>query len=424
MIGVVADDVTGATDVAAALSERGLRTRLRFGVPSGSDDRVRGLDAIVVALKSRSIHPDEAVSQSVAAVQWLKRVGADQYYFKYCSTFDSTESGNIGPVTEALASALGQRMVITTPSSPAHGRTVYDGYLFVGKTLLAESHMRDHPLNPMKDSSTLRLLEAQSEQPIGLLSLDTIRTGVTATKAAIDAARDDGVVQLVSDATSVEDLDVVARAAVDMTLWAGAAGLVSSIASLVSHPEQQDHPDRASNGRDATAILAGSCSARTLEQIASFREGPSDFSFFLDQESTSDPKAMALSALAWYDSLPANVVPLIYSSLPPKGLKEVQKALGADEASSLFENALGRIAAGLVQRGVKRLVTAGGETSGAIIDALRLTSAEVDDELAIGVPWIYSRERNIRLALKSGNFGDVDLFRNLAATHDEGANDE
>jgi uncharacterized protein YgbK (DUF1537 family) len=415
MIGVIADDVTGATDVAAALKRSGLRTLLTFGVPENLD---ASSDALVVALKSRNLEAGKAIDQSLAALDRLRNAGADRFYFKYCSTFDSTDRGNIGPVTEALADQLGVPMVVTTPSSPEHGRTVYRGHLFVGDTLLAESPMRDHPLSPMTDSSVVRLLAAQSKGDIGLLNLDTVRAGVVSVREAVDTMRRSGVRQLVADATSTEDLLVLGQACADSPLTAGAMGLMSGIASSDATPHVTSPVVPSAEPWAPTVLIAGSCSARTLEQIECYQERRSEHSYRLDSAAHSDAASMGAAALAWYDDHGRDSVPLIYSSLPPARLKEVQARLGTDVAGALFEQAAAIIARGLIERGVTRLITAGGETSGAVMDALGVTTAEIGDEAATGVPWLHCRDRTRSLALKSGNFGEPDFLDSLASDHE------
>jgi uncharacterized protein YgbK (DUF1537 family) len=412
MIGVIADDVTGATDVAAVLRDHGIRTLLAFGIPPA--DRVgTGFGAIVVALKTRNLPAPLAVAQSVAALDWLQRSGVERFYFKYCSTFDSTYEGNIGPVTEAFAARLNVPIVVTTPSSPQHGRTVYLGHLFVGDTLLAESHMRHHPLTPMEDSSVPRMLQAQSESEVGLIRHETIRGGSALIRNRISVLAAEGIRQVVADAVDDDDLASIATALEGSTFSAGAAGLISGIAA--THPPgfvglAAWGPQPA--GR--TAILAGSCSRRTLEQIESFRSAHPTRTHQLDSSGNINAKALSAIALDWFDSLDTPTPALIYSSLPPEQLEAIQARVGREAAGILFEGAAAMIAKGLIQRNVSRLVVAGGETSGAVVAALGIEVAEVGPDAAPGVPWIRPDGTQLELALKSGNFGEADLFTNLA----------
>ncbi|GAA1169666.1 hypothetical protein GCM10009584_08200 [Ornithinimicrobium humiphilum] len=410
-VGVVADDYTGATDVALALRGAGLRTVLLFGPPA-PDVVLPAHDAAVIALKTRTVPASDAVAASLEAADWLQAAGARQLYFKYCSTFDSTAEGNIGPVLDALAAASGADVVVTTPSSPDHGRTVYHGQLFVDGTPLAESHMAHHPLTPMTDSSLPRLLGAQTEAQVDLLPLSTIREGVPRVGAAMQEAKAGGVGYLVADALDDADLAVLARACADQPLIAGAAGLAKALGLVTPGAiGGQDHgptPDPVGTAR--SAVLAGSCSARTLQQIAYFEEAGNP-SLRLDAREHRELDEMVAHALDWVDGLSDSATPLIYSSVPADQLREAQEALGAQQSAQLLESALALIAVGLIARGFRRLVSAGGETSGAIVDALRVSGVEVGQEVAPGVPWVFTlADAPLALLLKSGNFGDVELF--------------
>ncbi|MFS0911148.1 3-oxo-tetronate kinase [Microbacterium sp. 179-I 3D2 NHS] len=402
MIGVIADDVTGATDVAAALRRAGLRTLLVLG--SEIPDDAAPADGIVIGLKTRSLPAAEAVTQSLAALSALRGRGADRIYVKYCSTFDSTAEGNIGPVTEAVADALGANLVVTTPAAPLHGRTVYRGHLFVGDVLLAETHMRDHPVTPMRDSSVPRLLAAQSAGRVGLLPLETVRQGADAVAEAIRAARGDGVRHLVADAAEDADLAVVAAAVDGEPLVAGSAGLVGAIAlrDTVSGSTAPAPPA----GR--TAIIAGSCSRRTLEQIDRFvSTGAPAYRVAAEPGDSADD--LAARALEWWDRQAADSAALIYSSSPASERRD-----DVPGAGELYERTAGLIAAQLADRGIRRMLIAGGETSGEVIRSLGTVVAEVGEEVAPGAPWIHDAARDVHLILKSGNFGDEDLFVEVA----------
>ncbi|WP_205288725.1 3-oxo-tetronate kinase [Leifsonia aquatica] len=415
MLGVVADDVTGATDVAAALSRAGLRTLLSLTSDLGDPETAAetaadaaagdsAVDAIVVGLKTRSLPAAEAVAQSLAAVDALRRRGARQFYVKYCSTFDSTAEGNIGPITEALAVRLGARTVVTTPAAPLHGRTVYQGHLFVGDALLDETHMREHPITPMRDSSVPRLLRPQSAGAVGLLPLDAVRAGAVQVRERIAAAEADGIGQLVADAVSEDDLSTLAEAIDDAVLVAGSAGLIGAMALRRPRSEAAAVPPPTAR----TAIIAGSCSRRTLEQIDRFRatEAPSHHIVATAGDTAT---SLAERALAWWDELPEGASGLLYSSSPAD-----ERASTVAGAAELYEQAAGRIAAGLAQRGVQRMLIAGGETSGAVIRALGTGTAIVGEEAALGAPWIHDVEHDLHLVLKSGNFGEPGLFVDVA----------
>ncbi|WP_410598973.1 3-oxo-tetronate kinase [Amycolatopsis sp. lyj-90] len=406
-LGAIADDFTGATDVAVAFRRGGLRTLLFFGVPPETEV-LPPHDAIVIALKSRAIPAENAVSSSLEALRWLRNRKAEQIYFKYCSTFDSTPHGNIGPVLDALSRALSSDRAVMTPSSPEHGRTQYQGHLFVGETLLAESPMRDHPATPMTDSHLPRLLRAQTTTPVALVTHDIVRRGETAVREAIDGKS--GYVLV--DALTEDDLRLLGRVVVNAPLVAGAAGLAAGLAAARASATPLPTETRAPAG--PAVVLSGSCSARTLEQVAvMLRLGRP--AHRLDPVATPDPDALAAEALAWYDSL-TEPGPLVYSSSSPAELKRTQEELGVERSAGILEKATGLIALGLAGRGVRRLVAAGGETSGAIVTALDVRGGVIGAEAAPGVPWIHPvGDRHPALLLKSGNFGDPDLLATASA---------
>lgn len=403
MIGVIADDMTGATDVAAALRRAGLRTLLVLGTEL--DEHAGPADGIVIGLKTRSLPVEEAVAQSLAALTLLRRQGADRIYVKYCSTFDSTDEGNIGPITEAIADALRADLVVTTPAAPLHGRTVYRGHLFVGDVLLAETHMRDHPVTPMRDSSVPRLLAAQCTAPVGLLPLDVVQRDADSVREVMRRSRAEGIRHLVADAVTDTDLAVLADAVNGEILVAGSAGLVGAMA-LRETAAGATAPTPPS-GR--TAIIAGSCSRRTLEQIDRF-VGSGGPAHHVVAEPGDTAEELAARAVEWWEHLPSDADALLYSSTP--AAERRQDVPGAGE---LYERAAGLIASQLSDRGVKRLLVAGGETSGEVVRALGTTVAVVGEEVAPGAPWIHDEERDVHLVLKSGNFGEEDLFVEVAA---------
>lgn len=409
MIGIIADDVTGGTDVAVACRRQGLRTGIVFGEPhEHSIDP--SWDVGVVALKTRTIPAADAVAQSLAAAKTLQAQGADQLYLKYCSTFDSTADGNIGPVLEALASLVGARRVVTTPSSPEHGRTVSGGQLFVNGVPLTESPMRDHPLTPMRDSDLVRLLDRQLTAPSSrVLPLDLVHAGADALRTAIADPQHEAR-YLFPDAITDDDLLTIARAALHEPLLAGAAGLAGALArAVVESRPAAEHPTPSADDSGRTIVLAGSCSRRTLEQIDAMRSAGRPM-HRLDALDSRDPATLAARALAWYDSLDhASPAPLIYASLPPEELHAVQERLGVERSATILEDAISLVAQGVRDRGVTRFITAGGETSGAVIAALAVRGGEIGAEAARGVPWIHGQD-GTRFLLKSGNFGDPDLL--------------
>ncbi len=426
MIGAIADDLTGATDVAAAFGSAGLRVGLFFGGIDPSASTVE-FDVIVVGLKTRTVPADEAVARSVAVAQALAARGCAQVYVKYCSTFDSSPAGNIGPVADALAAELHAGSVVFAPTTPAQGRTVYQGHLFVGDVLLSESSMRDHPLTPMTDASLPRVLRAQTTHEVGLVAHDAVRAGSVSSRIARLHAQ--GADFVIVDALDDADLDEVARAVRGDRLVTGAAGLAAAIARDTARStgaragDADDTAERLAAAGTAAA-LAGSCSARTREQIARWQQlSPA---LRLDPVTTPDSEQLAAHALAWYERVQGSGTPLIFSSADPAELHRSQQTLGAGRAAELVEHALGLIATGLVRRGVDRLIVAGGETSGEVVRALGVTHGRIGAEAAPGVPWIFAdRPAPIALLLKSGNYGDTDLLVRAAGvrtthTHDSG----
>ncbi|WP_417563504.1 four-carbon acid sugar kinase family protein [Microbacterium sp.] len=447
MIGAIADDLTGATDVAAAFRSAGLRVALFFGGVDAAAS-MSGLDAVVVGLKTRTAPVADAVAQSVAAARALTALGCTQLYVKYCSTFDSQPTGNIGPIVDAIVAEVGSTTaagtaaiiaaagtdprlepnargadagtVVFAPTTPAQGRTVYQGHLFVGDVLLSDSPMRDHPLTPMTDANLLRLLRPQTTHGVGLADHAAVRAGADAVARRLADLRAQGADYVVVDALDGHDLDTVARAVRDARVVTGAAGLAAALgrarAAASFLPADDTDARLASHG--TAAVLAGSCSARTREQIARWH-GPA---LLLDPIALPDGDALAHDALAWYQRARVDGVPLIFSSAEPAGLRRVQDALGADRAAEIVERALGLIAVGLVRHGVDRLVVAGGETSGAVVHALGVTGGLVGAEAAPGVPWIFAdAPAPVALLLKSGNYGDPDLLVRAAGAGAAGA---
>lgn len=377
----------------------------------------------MVALKSRMVPAADAVESSMAALAWLRQQGAGQLYFKFCSTFDSTPRGNIGPVLDALADATGAKYVALTPSSPEHRRSQYQGRLFVEDVLLGESHMRDHPVTPMTDSYLPRLLSAQTRERVALIGLGTVRQGPAAVRAALRDAAAGGARYVLVDGIEESDLRVLGRAVADAPLVAGAAGLAAGLAHARATGAKKaragdtgDTGDTGDAPHGPAAVLSGSCSRRTLEQIAALADAGRPM-YYLDAVAVPDPVALADAALAWYDALPAGGgAPVLYSSVNPERLREVQRALGTERSAAVLEKATGLIASGLAGRGVHRLIAAGGETSGAVVNALGVTGARVGAEAARGVPWIHPLGgRPLALLLKSGNFGGPDLLTDVSA---------
>lgn len=403
-IGCIADDFTGGSDVAAALRRAGLSVALLLDVPDADAD-LPATDAVVIALKTRTVPATEAVRTSLAALEWLQSRDVDRVYFKYCSTFDSTDDGNIGPVTDALLSRLGESTTVVCPASPEHGRTMYRGHLFVHDQLLSESSMRHHPLTPMTDSDIVAVLGRQTEAAVGRLSLITAREGVEATRSTIKELRAAGVRHVVTDAIDDTDLRVLAEATTDLRLLTGGAGLAGALgAVLAAEGDLAAAPGALPDG--PAVVLAGSCSAATLAQVAEATEVMP--SYRLDPSATPEPGEMLRAATDWLSAHRGDERVLIYSSAGPEDRERARAAMGSDIAEHL-EHILGELARTAVAQGVRRVVVAGGETSGAVVRALGVRSVVVDHEADRGVPWCLTGD-GVALLLKSGNFGSEDLL--------------
>jgi 3-dehydrotetronate 4-kinase len=408
-LGCIADDFTGATDLANNLVRSGMRAVQTLGVPGGPLDA--DVDAVVVALKSRTTPPAEAVQESLAALRWLQAQGARQIYFKYCSTFDSTAQGNIGPVTEALMDALGADFTIATPAFPDNQRTVFKGYLFVGDVLLSESGMRDHPLTPMRDANLVRVLQAQCKRKVGLIDYRAVAKGEAAIRERIAELRAAGVAIAVVDATSNDDLLRLGPALKDLALVTAGSGVAIALPAnfgIAPSPAASRLP--AAEGR--RAIVSGSCSQATNRQVQAFIASGAP-AFAIDPLRIAAGDDVAGQALAWAAPLLASGPVLVYSTAQPDDVKAAQGRLGSGEAGALVERTLATIAAGLVEAGVRQLVVAGGETSGACVQALGVQQLQIGPQIDPGVPWCWGRDtrgRPLHLALKSGNFGADDFF--------------
>ena len=414
-LGCIADDFTGATDLANNLVRAGMRVLQTVGVPDAAPtiQAVGDADAVVVALKSRTVSPEAAVAASLEALAWLRAAGAEQIYFKYCSTFDSTPRGNIGPVAEALMQALGCRFTIATPAFPDNQRTVFKGHLFVGDVLLSESGMKDHPLTPMTDANLVRVLQAQCRGRVGLVDHATVGLGTASIRERMAALQGKGAAIAIVDAVSNADLLRLGEAVAGMPLVTGGSGVAIGLpANFGFAPSPAASALPSARGRQA--IVSGSCSAATQRQVARFIEsGGAAFAI--------DPLAgplggAAAAALGWAaNALEAGPV-LVYSTAPPSAVQAVQAAIGTENAGEQVERCLAGVATGLVELGVGQLVVAGGETSGACVQALGIERLQIGPQIAPGVPWCHAHTTiagldGLHLALKSGNFGGDDFFR-------------
>ena len=410
-LGCIADDFTGATDLANNLVRAGMRVVQTIGVPG--TPLAADADAVVVSLKSRTIAPADAVRQSLEALTWLKGQGAEQIYFKYCSTFDSTEKGNIGPVTDALMDALGTQFTIATPAFPDAGRSVFKGYLFVGDVLLNESGMQDHPLTPMKDANLMRVLQPQTHHKVGLIDHQAVSAGATAVQGRMAELIANGVGIAIVDALNNQDLIGLGPALKGLPLVTAGSGVAIALPAnfeIAPNPAASALP----SVTGACAIVSGSCSRATNGQVEHFLS-TGDPAYELDPMALTEDDRVEQAVLRWADAmLPHGRPLLVYSTANPEKLKAVQHRLGVQQASERVERALATIACGLASRGVRQLVVAGGETSGSVVQALQMHQLQIGSQIDPGVPWCAGRSEllgeTMLITLKSGNFGAKDFF--------------
>jgi len=419
VLGCIADDFTGATDLANNLVRAGMRVVQAIGVPEAPSAGAErppldaDVDAVVVALKSRTVAPAEAIAQSLDALRWLQAQGAQQIYFKYCSTFDSTPQGNIGPVTEALMDALNCDFTIATPAFPDNKRTVFKGYLFAADVLLNESGMQNHPLTPMTDPNLVRVLQAQCERRVGLIDYAVVARGAAAIDERIAQLKAEGVSIAIVDAVSNDDLLRMGPALAKMPLVTAGSGVAIGLpANFGLAPSSQASALPKAGGK--TAVVSGSCSLATNRQVQDFiqRGGAA---MAVDPLRIAQGVDVAAEALAWAAPLIDKGPVLVYSTADAGAVKSVQGKLGVEEAGAMVERTIAAIARGLVERGVRQLVVAGGETSGACVQALGISQMQIGPQIDPGVPWCHARcdaapEAGLHIALKSGNFGSDDFF--------------
>jgi uncharacterized protein YgbK (DUF1537 family) len=411
-LGCIADDLTGATDLALMLAREGLRTVQTIGIP-GADLDLSDADAVVVALKSRTIPAQEAIEQSLTSAEALRKAGAQHLFFKYCSTFDSTDEGNIGPVTEALLECTKSDFTLACPAFPANGRTVYKGHLFVNGVPLHESSMKDHPLTPMQDSNLVRVLQRQTRLSVGLVAFEDVEAGPDAIRSAFAREKAAGHQVVIVDALTDTHLRAIGLAAAGMPLITGGSGVAMGLPAAYrgdAAPAPSLHSDGFAAPAGREIILAGSCSSATRQQVeTAIRNGIP--ALRLDPMALASGEATAKTALAWLDAQPADYPILIYSTATPEEVQDVQRRLGRMNAGEIVESTLAQIAQALPGLGFTRLIVAGGETSGAVVKALSVNALTIGPEIDPGVPWTRSLAgADLALALKSGNFGAPDFF--------------
>ncbi len=410
VLGCIADDFTGATDLAGLLARSGVRVSLRIGVPDSPPVETAAFE--VIALKSRTAPVADAIAENKAALKWLQGAGASRFFWKYCSTFDSTAEGNIGPVAEALMQDLGTDQTIYCPAFPENGRSIFMGNLFVGQDPLAESSMKDHPLTPMRDSNLMRLLAPQVTAPVGLADRLTVAQGPVALRAELDRLKTEGVAHVVIDAVANADLEIIAEACFDMPLMTGGSAVAMPLPALylADGTLSADAPKaRAPELGAGTILLSGSCSAMTNKQVADYTSrGVPAFQL--------DPLALAENgperALDWLAKQDLDAAPLIYATANPESVRAAQAKLGVAGAGEIIEVTLSACAVAARDNGARRVIVAGGETSGAVTKALGVTQLDIGIEIAPGVPWTYCQSggHQIALTLKSGNFGSETFF--------------
>jgi uncharacterized protein YgbK (DUF1537 family) len=415
-LGCIADDFTGATDLANNLVRAGMRVVQTVGVPTKALSE--SADAVVVSLKSRTIAPNQALAQSLAALDWLKQHKAEQIYFKYCSTFDSTEQGNIGPVIDALMDALDADFTVATPAFPDAGRTVYRGYLFVGDVLLNESGMQNHPLTPMRDPNLVRVLKPQTRHAVGLVDYRATGCDEQAVRERIAALRQEGVGVAVVDVLNNEDLLRIGRACAELPLVTAGSGLAIGLPANFGI-EPNDTASVLPKPAGQQAVVSGSCSRATQSQVAAFIESGGQAIALDPMALSQDPDKLDSYIQEAVAALGAKPI-LVYSTTTPEQLAQIQASLGAMAAGELVEQWLAQVACALVQAGVRQLVVAGGETSGAVVQALGIEQLRIGGQIDPGVPWCHAMANlgpsdgdhltPLHISLKSGNFGGVDFF--------------
>jgi 3-dehydrotetronate 4-kinase len=415
LLGAIADDSTGASDLANTLVKQGMRTVQSIGIPSADFD-LGDADAIVVALKSRTAPAAQAVAESLAALAWLRESGVKQVFFKYCSTFDSTDAGNIGPVADALLEALGAELTIACPAFPTTGRTIFKGHLFVGNQLLSDSSMKDHPLTPMRDANLVTVLARQTPSKVGLVEHATVAAGAQAVRDAYAQLVASGYRHAVVDAVDDNDLMIIGAASAELALITGGSGVALGLpenfrrAGLLGPAARASLP--AGGGRPC--VLAGSCSAATRAQLEHVCDKWPMFR--IDPLQLAAGEDVASAALQWAAEQDAHTPIVIYSSATPEVIATIQQQLGREAAGAMVEQALAKIAGGLVSSGCASMIVAGGETAGAVVSALQVTGLRIGPEIDPGVPWCQamtcreSASKPLALALKSGNFGGEDFF--------------
>ena len=415
LLGCIGDDFTGSSDLANTLAKQGMYTVQYTGVPDAA--AAPDVEAGVIALKTRSVPVEEAVRQSLEALEWLKAQGCQQFFFKYCSTFDSTAEGNIGPVADALADALGTDCVIVCPAFPGTGRTIYQGHLFVNDGLLSESGMQNHPLTPMTDSDLRRCLAPQTQSDVGHVPALSVFAGVESTKAALKAEADANKRLIIVDAIRDEDLMIIGEAAADLPLITGGSGVALGLPENFRKRGLIGESSTSWSGESGKCtILSGSCSVATRAQLA--EHGKNNPMLEIKAADVISGATTASNISVWL--LAQEGIPLAYSSAEPETVKAVQAEYGMEVSAQAIENLFAEVSRQLVAGGVSRLIVAGGETSGAVVEGLNLNTMAMGPEIDPGVPAMRASD-SLVIALKSGNFGAPDFFIKASGILAQGA---
>lgn len=413
-LGVIADDFTGATDIAGFMVQSGWKVVQLLNEPDGNTEIPQDVDAIVVSLKSRSCPVDEAINSSIKTCRWLKeKANCKQIFFKYCSTFDSTEKGNIGPVTDALMKELNANITVLTPALPVNGRTVIHGHLFVNGTLLNESGMQHHPVTPMEDANLLRVMEKQSKGKAGLVDLVTVENGTEAIKKQLSTLQSQGVNYAVTDAITMENLLPIAQATTEFPLLTGGSGLGAAIATVQTGIAWQRNTTRGEQPEPAarkSVILSGSCSQMTNAQVNAYCAIAPSRQVEVSECLSNPHYANELST--WVlENQSATLAPMLYATQPADKLKQIQQQYGTQQSSESVEKLFGEVVRLLKQQGFNTFIIAGGETSGKVVQSLGTQQLSIGAPIVPGVPWVKDRQSGDWLALKSGNFGQENFFR-------------
>ncbi|PYG50424.1 uncharacterized protein YgbK (DUF1537 family) [Pantoea sp. AG1095] len=408
-LGVIADDFTGATDIASFLVQNGLPTIQFNGVPESHD--ALSAQAIVISLKSRSCPAQQAIDQSLAALQWLQQQGCDRFYFKYCSTFDSTEQGNIGPVTDALLAALGETQTVISPSLPVNGRTVYQGYLFVADQLLSESGMRHHPVTPMTDSNLVRLMTRQAKGQAAVINAAQLDQGADAVRAQLDTLKAQGINYVVLDALHEQHLLTQGEALKETRLVTGGSGLAIGIARAWATQQQNSDAEHAGRPQgDRAVVISGSCSQMTNRQVQAYRQQAPSHEVLVER-CLDNTESYAQELCDWVEAHhQSDLAPLLFATADAQQLQAIQQQYGAARSSEAVEQLFAAVTRELKTRGWQRFIVAGGETSGVVAQSLGVTAFHIGPMISPGVPWVRDIHQPLSLALKSGNFGDEQFF--------------